>query len=749
MDNKNYKLYFDRLLDNMSEGAAIHQMVYDEHGVPIDYILIKINKSYEKITGLFKESVEGKLATEVYGHVPLLDVFSGVVSNQKPIKFDNFYEPMGKYFKISVSPWNDIGFITIFFDISETIKHEKLEKYTKLLYASFFDNNTSICVLINPYTLAIKDANDMAVEFYGYSKEEFKQLTIDNINTASKEKIKVYIDNVLYNNKKNYIFKHRIKSGEIKNIEAFFNTITIDNETLIVATVSDLTDKDKSELALQISERKLARAEILSKTGNWELNVESGVITASEGMKTIYELQHINGNNILFEYVKNMPLDEYIENNRIAMADLIKYNTPYDVVFKLKTYNDTIKTVRSIGKYDAECKTIFGVMKDITNEKNKEEELEKSNAIKSTFLSNVSHELRTPMTSIIGFSDILLSRLKDGKTDILEKERFLKSINSNAKHLDELLTNILDYSKIETDKFDLLYEKFDIKEIFEELNDIFYEVNNKRNLNLVKLEFIYGENIKLVTDYLRLKQVLYNIISNSIKFTKNGNITISYEVNNLDVIFKISDTGIGIHKDNIKNVFDRFWQNDSSSRKMYSGTGLGLSISKSITTLLSGDIWLESELDKGTTFYVKIPLEELHETEEDETDETDIEKILNKNLFKNKNVLIIDEIPTSYSLLGIYLNSLHINITSASNCGIALEKYNKQKDEIDLIFLDLNITEDRIINLCKKLKSINNECVIILKSGTGEIRNDSIDYFLEKPINKDKLILILDKIWQK
>ena len=375
---------------------------------------------------------------------------------------------------------------------------------------------------------------------------------------------------------------------------------------------------------------------------------------------------------------------------------------------------------------------------ELENEELKKK-LEESNSIKSIFLSNISHELRTPMNSIIGFSDILLQ-----KNSTAQKENFLKSINSNAKHLDELLNNILDYAKLESNEFDLLYENFSLNDLFEELNDIFEDVNRKKNLNFVKLEFIIGEDKKIICDYLRLKQVLFNIISNSIKFTDNGYIKVSFTEEDDSILFKIEDTGIGIPEDKMEFIFDRFWQCDSSSRKKYKGAGLGLSISKSIVEMCNGKIWAESKLGKGTTFYLKVPLEEMKPNI--------IIKSKEKINYSGKTVLIIDELPMNYSILSIYLNSLHVNILYGYNDKDAIEIYKKQKDKIDLIIMDLDLNKPdiNVNNLLKKIKKINKNCKIISKSvGFHSNENENESFHLQKPFNKEQLTNILEKIWQK
>ena len=449
----------------------------------------------------------------------------------------------------------------------------------------------------------------------------------------------------------------------------------------------------------------------------------------------------------IFNYnLENKKLSDILKNDsyesiRKMMIESMFTNTQIinEICVDNKVYNVMVSPIFGV---DMQIKFLLLNGYNITKTKKIESEiedlkvkLEESNSIKSVFLSNISHELRTPMNAIIGFSDILLHNDQQQELD-----RFLKSINSNAKHLDELLNNILDFSKLESNEFDLLYENFSINDLFEELLEIFEDVNYKKNLDFVNLEFANNEDKKIISDYLRLKQVLFNIISNSIKFTENGYIRTSFSIKDDFIIFKIEDTGIGIPNDKLCHVFDRFWQCDSTSTKKYKGVGLGLSISKSIVEILNGKIWVESAINKGTTFYVKIPLEEI-KTEQ-------IIENKNKINFSGKTVLIIDELPMNYSLLGMYLNSLNITIIPAYSGEDAIKIYKKQKKKIELVFLDLNLPDMDCSELSKKLKIINEDCQIVSKSGNKKNNDKFVNYHLQKPINKDKLLIILNKIWQ-
>ena len=447
--------------------------------------------------------------------------------------------------------------------------------------------------------------------------------------------------------------------------------------------------------------------------------------------------------NLVNKKISEILIDDDYDNFRKMMLESIFTNK--QVINEIKIQNRIYNIMISpIVGYDLVAKYLLINMCDITKKQKIENEikdikikLEESNSIKSIFLSNISHELRTPLNAIIGFSDLLLINDKNEQNN----QRFVKSINSNAKHLDELLSNILDYSRIESKDFDLLYEKFNVNDLFDELSDIFIDVNYKKNLDFVKLEFVKNKDIKIISDYLRLKQVLFNIISNSIKFTDRGHITISYYSDENFIIFKVEDSGIGIPLDKQNKVFERFWQCDSSSTKKYKGTGLGLSISKRIVDMLDGEIWFESVLNKGTTFFIKLKLEETkHNTVENK----------NKINFTGKTVLLIDEIPVNYSLLGMYLNSLKFNILSATNGEDGIEIYKKYNKKINLVILDLNLPDIKTLDIIKDIKNIKN-CKVIAKCDKRIVDDElcDFDYHINRPINKEKLLQILNKIWQK
>ncbi len=241
--------------------------------------------------------------------------------------------------------------------------------------------------------------------------------------------------------------------------------------------------------------------------------------------------------------------------------------------------------------------------------KKAKEKAEESDKLKSTFLANMSHEIRTPMNAILGFTEILTETELDKK-----QTEYINIIKSSGNHLLELINDIIDISKLESNQLQIVESKCNLNNFLKDIK-IFFELslnkNNKADLNLeLNPGLEKGKDI-LYTDTTRLRQILINLIGNAIKFTIDGTISISYERIENELLFTIKDTGIGIPKEQLPIIFERFRQADETTTKKFGGTGLGLAISKACTELLGGKIWAESEKEKGSSFYFTIPYKPL------------------------------------------------------------------------------------------------------------------------------------------
>ena len=233
--------------------------------------------------------------------------------------------------------------------------------------------------------------------------------------------------------------------------------------------------------------------------------------------------------------------------------------------------------------------------------------LQELDKIKSNFISKVSHELRTPLQSILGYTDILVQGLQ-GDLNYPQK-LMVKQIKESGEQLLGLITQLLDFEAVEKGKILLTNEVFSVEVIFDYLSQVLTPVAMKKK---IKLDFVLdNKNIQLESDRNLLQKILLNVISNSIKFSKEGTSVLisAQDLDNQDIEFKIQDEGIGISRSNITYIFDKFWQEDDSITRSYGGLGIGLSLVKRLVTILGGEIDVNSKPNKGSTFKITLPKE--------------------------------------------------------------------------------------------------------------------------------------------
>ncbi len=239
--------------------------------------------------------------------------------------------------------------------------------------------------------------------------------------------------------------------------------------------------------------------------------------------------------------------------------------------------------------------------------KNSKEKAVKADKLKSAFLANMSHEIRTPMNSILGFSQLL----KESKITNKQRKDFVKMINIGGESLLSLINDIIDIAKIEAGQLEIIERKFPLNDILQEIHSSFLNMPRSKDNEKVDINLYVPENTSPIikTDRFRFKQVLNNLVSNALKFTREGAIEISYKIfdDNKTFRFSVKDTGIGIHEKEIDSIFDRFSKADNDKTNVYKGTGLGLAISKYIIEKCGGRIWVESKKNKGSTFFFTLP----------------------------------------------------------------------------------------------------------------------------------------------
>ncbi|TCO07643.1 ATP-binding protein [Natronoflexus pectinivorans] len=288
-----------------------------------------------------------------------------------------------------------------------------------------------------------------------------------------------------------------------------------------------------------------------------------------------------------------------------------KLKTRYHEYFLPDDHRVFKATVNPVFNENEQFEGYVKTLTDVTLQKHIENELlkakedaEEADKLKSAFLANMSHEIRTPMNAIIGFTELL--ELDDSSND--EKKDYLKIIRSNGHHLMMLISDILVFSQIETGQLQIVRSAIDVKSLLNEIYSQFSE-EMRRSDKMVefKLDVEIFNSGEMFTDPIRLRQVLYNLINNAIKFTSKGSIVLGCRAGKENFMFYVKDTGTGIPKSKQQVVFKRFEQVHGSNGKKYTGTGLGLAICRELVYLMGGRIWLKSREGEGSTFYFELP----------------------------------------------------------------------------------------------------------------------------------------------
>ncbi|MEZ5335148.1 MAG: PAS domain S-box protein [Methanolobus sp.] len=374
---------------------------------------------------------------------------------------------------------------------------------------------------------------------------------------------------------------------------------------------TDITERRMSVMELQRKEVQLRTAQSVGSIGSWEFDLNFRKVDASEEARKIYGIEEKEYN---VDEIQSIPLPEYRPILLETMKNLLDKNIPYDVEFKIKRPNDgEIRYIHSVAEYFAERNVVIGTIQDITESKKNEMALiqakalaEESNQIKSEFIANMSHELRTPLNSVIGFSQILNEKIYG---NLNEKQiRYVSNILKSGTHLLELINDILDISKIESGNMDYEPEIINIQEVINEIVVLMDPLIKEKMLDFEAS--IENGNPDVKADKTKIKQIVYNLLSNAIKFTpEKGKVWLDSKTINGKVRISVSDNGIGIPFEQQKVIFDPFKQVNSASNRTHGGTGLGLAIVKYYVEMHSGEIQVESEPGKGSTFTFTLPVD--------------------------------------------------------------------------------------------------------------------------------------------
>lgn len=386
--------------------------------------------------------------------------------------------------------------------------------------------------------------------------------------------------------------------------------------------IDDLKRKEqlliKAKEEVEESESQLIKAQKTAKTGNWIWYINDNKVWWSDEVYRIFDVDKATFTGKLDHIIENSihPDDKKIVEE--SNLSVVNYNKPIPVEYRIIRNDGSYRYVYAIAdeiSYDKQGnKILTGIVKDISDFKEIQMELikakemaEQSDRLKTAFLQNMSHEIRTPMNAIMGFAELLREDFDDRE----KLEKFTGIICQRSSDLLELINGILSVAQIESGQLPVNFSPCRLAGVLEEISVFFTEHQKKQSKTDIKFEIGMNgipKDFQFYTDPFKLKQILINLIANAFKFTSNGFVKVGCKLQaDNRLLFFVSDSGIGIPVEKKDYIFERFTQVEQNNGRFYGGTGLGLSIVKGLIDLLGGKIWVETELNKGTTFYFSLP----------------------------------------------------------------------------------------------------------------------------------------------
>ncbi len=393
-----------------------------------------------------------------------------------------------------------------------------------------------------------------------------------------------------------------------------------------------------------------------------------------------------------------------------------------------------------------------GVKEDITEKKQMIDDLvdakdkaEESDRLKSSFLANMSHEIRTPMNGILGFLDVLQNEdLSDA-----QRKHYLSIVREGGNRLLSTINDIIEISRLEAGQVTLNETSIDVNDLLLYFRDFYSNEVAKKDVTFEISNQVKAKSNIIVTDKTKLESILTNFVKNAIKFTSKGFIEIGVYSPPGKIVFYVKDSGIGIPEKRKKAIFDRFVQADLDITKPHEGSGLGLSIARGYAQLLGGNVWLESEEDKGSTFFFSLPFKTALEQPKKVPEKENGHDVITGG--KNKLVLVAEDEENSYLFLKIVLTNHNYRVLWARNGSEAI-KYCQENHDISYILMDMKMPVMDGYAATRKIREFNPDIPIIaqtayaLSGDRQKALEAGCNNYIHKPIKKDKLLKLLENI---
>jgi PAS domain S-box-containing protein len=608
-----------------------------------------------------------------------------------------------------------VSVLSLVLDVTVARRIEEALRKSEAQYRLLFESNPQAMWVYDLTTLRFLAVNDAAVRHYGYSRTEFLEMTIKDIRPP--EDIKL-LENYLATESDEVAnageWRHRKKDGTVINVDITSSRLTFGGRPAEFVLAHDITERKKAETALRISEDRYRDLVDNSHELICTHDLEGRVLSVNPWAARVlgYPQNSLVGINIrdglLPEYREKF--DEYLRTviTEGSARGVMKVRTATGETRLWEYYN----TLRTEG---VEKPIVRGMAHDATErrlalkrEKEARLEAEAANRVKDEFLSTLSHELRTPLTAIMGWADLLLH----DEVEPEKRQQAVETIFRNANSQCQLINDLLEVSRIITGKLRLEFVACELHSVIEAAAE---SIRPTAEAKGVRLQVLLEPHVGPVFgDRERLQQVVWNLLSNGVKFTsKGGLVQVTLQRINSHVEIVVKDTGIGINPDFLPHVFDRFRQADGSTTRNYGGLGLGLAIVRHLVELHGGTAWAESPGEKqGSSFTVRLPAmtngeqplpEELKQPAIAVTESRDRQP----SSLTGLRVLVVDDEIDARTLLSAMLERCGAQVVAVSSAREGLESVESWQP--DVLIADIGMPVEDGYGLIKKVRALPKE----------------------------------------
>lgn len=517
---------------------------------------------------------------------------------------------------------------------------------------------------------------------------------------------------------------------------------------------SNIAKRELVEIELQRSEYDLKKAQQITHIGSFKIDLATNMVFWSEELYKMYGFDPVLPPPLLDESQKLFTPESWLLLST-SISNTAQTGVPYEIELQTLRFDGSNGWMWARGEAitdsTGKITEIWGAAQDITERKFIQEELrlakeraEESDQLKSAFLANMSHEIRTPMNGILGFADLLKEPNLSGEDQL----KYIEIIEKSGIRMLNIINDIIDISKIESGLMNVDLKESNINDQIEFIYAFFKQEVERKGIKLFYRRFFSDHEAIIVTDREKLFAILTNLVKNAIKYSEAGTIEIGYVKKDQFLEFFVKDTGIGIPKERQGAIFERFIQADIKDSKSLQGAGLGLAISKSYVEMLGGEIWVESEVGTGSTFFFTIP------TCIDVAENFDNDKIFlindKKDMQKSLKVLVVEDDEISVIYISKIINELSNSILYATT-GIEAVEICRVNRDLDLILMDIGLPDLNGHEATRQIRHFNSQVVIIAQTAFGltgdreKAINAGCNDYIAKPIYKSELHGLIHK----